>query len=54
MTGRPSLRASSTARVLFLVSTTQMADGTRVISRMPPRVFQLVLLARRMSIPFLV
>ena len=38
MIGMCSLRASSTARCSFFVSTTQTADGVRVISRMPPSV----------------
>ena len=38
MTGMPSLRASSTARCSFFVSTIHTADGVRCMSRMPPRV----------------
>ncbi len=55
MTGMPSLRASSTARCSFLVSTIHTAEGTRLIVRMPPRVFSsLSSSRRRMSSSFLV
>ena len=36
ITGMPSLRASLTAMCSFLVSTTQIALGTRVMCRIPP------------------
>ncbi|SKY72357.1 Uncharacterised protein [Mycobacteroides abscessus subsp. abscessus] len=38
MTGMLSLRASPTAMCSLLVSTTQMAEGTLAISRIPPSV----------------
>ena len=47
MTGIRSLRASSTARCSFLVSTIQTACGVRGMSRMPPRVFSSLSFSRR-------
>jgi hypothetical protein len=55
ITGMPSLRASSTAMCSFLVSTTQTAEGTRCMSRSPPRVrVSLVFSRDSCSVSFLV
>ena len=55
MTGRPSLRASSTARCSFFVSTIQTAEGTRCIERIPPSVFSSLIFSRwRMRSSFFV
>ncbi len=55
MTGSPSLRASSTARCSFLVSTIHTAEGTLPMSRMPPRVFSSLSFSRlRMRSSFFV
>ncbi len=55
MTGSPSLRASSTARCSFLVSTIQTAEGTLPMVRMPPRVFSSLSFSRlKMSSSFFV
>ncbi len=49
------MRASSTARCSFLVSTIHTAEGTLAMSRMPPRVFSSLSFSRlRMSSSFLV
>src|ERR1700749_3160058 len=55
MTGMPSLRASPTAMCSLLVSTTQTADGTFAMSRMPPRLRSNLFFSRvRPRISFLV
>ncbi len=55
MTGMFSLRASPTAMCSLLVSTTQIADGTFAMSRMPPRVRSSLFFSRvSMRISFLV
>src|SRR3981189_312156 len=53
MTGMPSLRASPTAMCSLLVSTTQTADGTLAMSRIPPRLRSSLFFSRvRIKISF--
>ena len=55
MTGMPSLRASPTAMCSLFVSTTQIADGTLAISRIPPRLRSSLFFSRvSIKISFLV
>ncbi len=55
MTGMPSLRASPTAMCSLFVSTTQTADGTLAMSRIPPRLRSSLFFSRvSIKISFLV